>query len=155
MIYKKKWKNLWIGMVLISSLASLASTSPVQIDLQGYALNGYDPVAYFTLNKVVMGNSTYNYVYNEVTYLFSSSTHLALFQKDPEKYIPQYGGYCAYGATFGMKIVSDPANFTIVKDKLYLNVTPKIKKRWDKHPERYIKKANKKWSKTREKRVRQ
>jgi YHS domain-containing protein len=73
--------------------ACSAPLAPVNVDANGVALKGYDAVAYFTLGRPVKGKKEYQFEWENVKWLFSSSQHLALFQKNPERYAPQYGGY--------------------------------------------------------------
>ena len=73
--------------------ACSARTAPVNVDADGVALKGYDPVAYFTMGQPVKGQEEFMHEWQGARWLFSSSEHLALFQENPEKYAPQYGGY--------------------------------------------------------------
>ena len=87
----------------------------------GVAIDGYDPVAYFTQGKAVKGNKQFVVYANGVTYYCSSSQNKALFEKDYSKYEPQYGGWCAYAmGSYGEKVEVDPETFKIVNGKLYL-----------------------------------
>ena len=74
-------------------LACAGSLSPINVDAEGVALKGYDPVAYFTLRHPVKGQKERMFEWNNAKWFFSSSEHLAMFQKDPARYAPQYGGY--------------------------------------------------------------
>jgi YHS domain-containing protein len=135
---------------------AVAQTDPAvrkqQFNLEkGVAIQGYDPVAYFTQNKAVKGSAANAFVYKSVTYQFASPANLALFQKSPEKYEPQYGGWCAYamGAT-GEKVEIDPETFKISGGKLFLfyhsfinNTLPK----WNKDEQNLHKKADASWDK--------
>jgi YHS domain-containing protein len=113
------------------------------------AIQGYDPVSYFTSGKAVEGQKSIVHVYNGITYYFSSQSNRELFKKDPTKYEPQYGGWCAYamGAT-GEKVEIDPETFKIVNGKLYLfynayfnNTLPK----WNSDQTNLKSKADKNW----------
>ncbi len=87
---------------------------------KGLALEGYDPVSYFQ-QKPVKGQAAFNLVDQGIKYQFANAANLATFQKDPNKYEPQYGGWCAYamGKT-GEKVEVDPQTFKIIDGKLYL-----------------------------------
>jgi len=74
-------------------LACAGSLSPINVDAEGVALKGYDPVAYFTLGRPVKGQKEHMFEWNNAKWFFSSSEHLAMFQEDPARYAPQYGGY--------------------------------------------------------------
>ncbi len=96
----------------------------------GVAIKGYDPVAYFTQHKAVEGNGSFIYDWSGSTWKFSSQASLDSFKAAPEKYAPQYGGYCAYGCSRGYKAPTDPNAWTIVDNKLYLNYNLKVKEIW-------------------------
>ncbi|MCU0403728.1 MAG: YHS domain-containing protein [Chitinophagaceae bacterium] len=94
------------------------------------AVSGYDAVAYFTEEKAVKGSEAMSLEWGGATWLFSSEKNRDLFQKNPKLYAPQYGGYCAYGASNGYKAPTDPEAWTIVGGKLYLNYSKKVKETW-------------------------
>jgi YHS domain-containing protein len=84
-------------------------------------LKGYDPVAYFKQRKPVKGNPAIESTYQGATYLFASAANKAEFDKDPAKYVPSYGGFCAYGIALGvMADVEGPDSFTVYNGKLYV-----------------------------------
>jgi YHS domain-containing protein len=83
-------------------------------------LLGYDPVAYFTQGKAVRGTKQHKSTLPDRTYYFSSVEHKRLFDAAPQRYEPQYGGFCASGAAFAIKLGSDPTEFRIVNGKLYI-----------------------------------
>ena len=113
----------------------------------GLAVHGYDVVAYFTEGAPTRGFSKYSTVYEDATYRFSSQAHLDTFEKSPEKYVPQYGGYCAFGVSVGAKFDGDPNLWRIVDGKLYLNLNEDIQKTWEKNIPSNIKKADRNWQK--------
>lgn len=87
----------------------------------GVAISGYDPVAYFTMNKAVRGNKDFSVIDNGVTYYFSSASDRDAFKKSPSHYEPQYGGWCAYAmGKEGTKVEVDPETFKILDGKLFL-----------------------------------
>ena len=87
----------------------------------GIAIQGFDPVTYFTLNKAVKGNKEVLLVERGVVYYFSNNENRELFKKNPEKYAPEYGGWCAYAmGSKGEKVSIDPGTFKIVNNRLYL-----------------------------------
>ena len=94
-----------------------------QID--GLALHGFDPVAYFTQNKPVKGEPLLTASYQGVTYQFASKEDQAAFQANPVKYVPQYGGFCALATSLGIKADIDPHAFAINDGKLYVNYSDK------------------------------
>lgn len=111
----------------------------------GLAVHGYDVVAYFTDGAPTAGRSKYSTVYEDATYRFASEEHLDTFEKNPEKYAPQYGGYCAFGVSVGAKFDGDPQLWKIADGKLYLNLNEDIQKTWQKDIPGNIKKANRNW----------
>jgi YHS domain-containing protein len=111
----------------------------------GVAINGFDPVAYFTLQKALEGNSNYSYEWSGSIWKFVSKDNLNLFQANPEKYAPQFGGYCAYGCSEKHLSPTDPKAFTIINDKLYLNYNQKVKEVWIKDTANRIQTANQYW----------
>jgi YHS domain-containing protein len=109
-----------------------SSINAVNVDENRVAVKGYDTVAYFTESKPVKGSDQYTANYQGAVYQFSSSENLALFKGNPEKYAPQYGGYCAFGVTQEKKYDIDPTAWAIVGDKLYLNLNAGAQRVWDK-----------------------
>jgi len=114
-------------------------------------INGYDPVAYFTEGKPVKGNGWNVAEHDGVTYMFADKKNKKMFEADPEKYLPEYGGYCAYGVAVGKKFEIDPEVWKIENGKLYLNLDEGIQKKWNKDIPGYIQKADANWSEIKEK----
>ncbi len=111
----------------------------------GLALRGYDPVAYFTEGKPVIGTATYTATYNEATYRFTTEENLKAFNATPEKYVPQYGGFCAFGVAVGAKFDGDPELWRIEDGTLYLNLNPDMQEQWKKDIPGHITKADTNW----------
>lgn len=110
------------------------------------AVSGYDAVAYFTQSKPVRGSARFKYEFKGVEWYFSSEEHLELFKKTPEKYMPQYGGFCAWAvAEKKSRAAADPNFWKIVNDKLYLNYDRNIQEKWLKDIPGFIKAADKNW----------
>jgi len=114
-------------------------------------LVGYDPVAYFTDGKPMRGSGHHVTVHDGVTYAFTSKEHKKLFEADPQKYLPAYGGYCAYGVAVGKKFVIDPEAWKIVDGRLYLNLDKDVQKKWAEDIPGYIKKADANWPRIKDK----
>lgn len=117
---------------------------------KGVAIQGYDPVAYFTQNKAVKGNKQFAAIAEGVTYYFSSAENKAIFLKDYTKYEPQYGGWCAYamGAS-NDKVEIDPETFKIVNGKLFLFYHSWVNNtlnKWNKDESNLKAKADKNWT---------
>ena len=111
----------------------------------GVALKGYDVVAFFTEHMPVKGYDSLKLERNKTLWYFSSQQNLDSFKADTVKYIPQYGGYCAFGASRGYKAPTEVDTWTILDNKLYFNYNQAVKQTWDKEPKVYIKLADEKW----------
>ncbi|MDB9316655.1 YHS domain-containing (seleno)protein [Nodularia spumigena] len=109
------------------------------------ALKGFDPVAYFQQGKPIAGNPNFTYQWANVNWRFSTAQNRDLFAKNPEKYAPQYGGFCAWAVSQGYTAPIDPNAWKIVEGKLYLNADLRIQKRWERDIPGNIKKADKNW----------
>ena len=111
----------------------------------GIAINGYDPVAYFIQNKALQGIDSFSTNWSGSKWKFISKTNLDSFKLTPEKYAPQYGGFCAYGCSENHKSPTNPNAFTIVGNKLYMNYSIKVKEYWLKDTTGKINAANTYW----------
>jgi hypothetical protein len=143
----KTLKTLVSGIALASSIATaaFAAGNDVNASNTGLALQGYDPVAYFTEGEATQGLYTITAVHNDATYWFSSEEHKATFEANPEAYLPQYGGFCAFGAAMGFKFDGDPELWKIVDGELFLNLASDIQERWEGDIPGYIEKADANW----------
>lgn len=111
----------------------------------GVAINGYDPVAYFSAGKPVRGLAEFTHSWRGATWRFASAANRDLFAAAPERYAPQYGGFCAYGVTQGYAVKTEPDAWKIVDGKLYLNYDQSVQKRWSSDIPGYIAKAEQRW----------
>ncbi|MCU0868312.1 MAG: YHS domain-containing protein [Burkholderiales bacterium] len=112
---------------------------------QEFAILGYDTVAYFTDGKAVKGNPAYATEWMGAKWLFASQAHLDAFRAAPEKYAPQYGGYCAYGVSQDHLVKIQPDQFRILDGKLYLNYDADVQKKWLVDPVGFIRLADAKF----------
>ena len=129
-------------------LALLALLLPASAGAQErLAIKGYDPVAYFTEGKPVPGKPELSSTWQDARWQFASPAHRDLFVASPEKYAPQYGGYCALGVSMGGKYEVDPEQWTIVDGKLYLNYDRKGRDTFRADQVATIGKANQNWGK--------
>jgi hypothetical protein len=145
--YKPMRKLLITGCFgFLISMQCFAQKSPV-FNTDGTAINGYDVVAFFTDSKPVKGNEQFTYKWQDVNWKFASKDHLDTFKAMPEKYAPQYGGYCAYGTADGdgHKAPTDIDTWTIAGDKLYFNYNKNVKNMWMKDQIQLIEKADMNW----------
>jgi len=124
-----------------------ASTNSIYTGLNdNIAVSGYDTVAYFTQGEPVLGDKAFSTEYNGAEWHFSSQANLDLFNTDPEKYAPQFGGHCAYGMALGSRAQGDPKKWTIVEGKLYLNYTQTTRMRWISRQAEYIPRGDSNWA---------
>jgi YHS domain-containing protein len=129
-------------------LAPLAlAAQAVNTDKNGVAANGYDLVAYFTENDPVSGSEKITANHGGATYRFSTEANRDAFSADPDRYLPLYGGYCAYGVASGYKVKTDPDAFSIVDGKLYLNYSTGVQRKWKEDIAGYVAKADSNWRK--------
>jgi YHS domain-containing protein len=135
--------------VLAAAALLLTSLVPAfageYFEKDGVVIYGYDPVAYFAEMKPVKGLPEFHAEYQGSTFYFSSAANRDRFSMQPDKFAPQYGGYCAFGMAKGYKAVIDPAAFTVVDDKLYLNYSESVRFQWSLDIPGYILKANANW----------
>jgi len=134
-----------MGFLLCVSLGVLAQKSAVFIAPEGGAIHGYDPVAYFKESKAVKGDKKFSYTWNSADWYFASQQNLDTFKASPEKYAPQYGGYCAYGMADGHKAPTEPEAWLIADGKLYFNYNKTVQAMWKNKQAAYIQTADKIW----------
>lgn len=127
------------------------STAPVNADKTGLALRGYDPVAYFETGTPTEGSAEITATVEGVSYRFASEAHKQTFLADPAKYLPQFGGFCAIGTSYGEKVDADPKTGRVVKGKLYVNFSPEVQKLFDKDVAGTIARAEENWPKVKTK----
>ena len=123
----------------------MSAKNLVNANWWGVGISGYDPVAYFTDGKPEKGDQLYQSTVNGVIYRFASSQHKTLFDANPARYIPQFGGYCAYGVSNGDLLAIDPAAFQIINDKLFLQYSMGVMKKFNKDQSACLQKADSNW----------
>ena len=130
-----------LSALILSSLAFAQNSS-----INTVAVQGYDVVSYHigdgTPAKGNGGNVAY---FKGETYLFSNADNKAAFEADPDKYVPAYGGYCAFGVTGGRKFVGDPLAYRVVDGTLYLNLSKQVQERWIQNIPGNIERADQRW----------
>lgn len=139
---------LIVMALLFNALPAFSSIALAKIYTKedNLALNGYDPVAYFTKDEATPGSDQFAIQYNGVVWKFTSAEHQAQFEADPDKYQPQYGGYCAWAAAEKKKLApGDPNIWKIVEGKLYVNYNKGVQKIWEKDIPRFIARADANW----------
>jgi YHS domain-containing protein len=117
----------------------------LNVDSSGVILKGYDPVAYFVQKKAVKGSPKYKTTNRGATYYFSSAADLAIFKKNPSKYVPEYGGFCANGMANRKAADVDPSVFFVLKGKLYVCASAEAEKEFQSNLQQNTKKADQNW----------
>ena len=139
--------SLLLGLALVSAPLEAAEKAVNTTLFGNLAVNGYDPVAYFTDKKPVEGSKQFAVEWNGATWRFASASHRDLFKAEPVKFAPQFGGYCAYAVSKGETANIDPKAWSVVNGKLYLNYDKEIQTMWEKDKPGYITKADGHWPK--------
>ncbi len=140
-------RDIVIGTTLAClPLGAFAMDVPeLNLSSSGLALRGIDPTSYFNSGKPLEGDPSITVEHKGGTYRFASEKARAAFLQSPDFYLPQYGGYCAYGTAVGSKVDGDPYRWNIVDDKLYLNINRPVDLLWKTNKSGYIADANKNW----------
>ncbi len=126
--------------------APAAAKEPVYTGIfSSLAVSGYDPVAYFVEDRPVEGRQAFEFEWNGATWRFADADNLAAFEADPEKFAPQYGGYCAWAVSQGTTASTDPEVWRIVDGKLYLNYSKSVQSTWVQDIPGNIAKAGRNW----------
>ena len=112
------------------------------------AIEGYDPVAFFTEHKAVKGDKANSYKWNDATWYFLTADNMNLFKANPENYAPQFGGYCSFAVSTGFTAKIDPETFEIIDGKLYLYNDQNFKTKWMADPKGNLQKDIDNWAKT-------
>jgi YHS domain-containing protein len=140
-------------MVLVAAVAAVAWSVPAAAGtvvntgyFGGVAIEGYDPVAYFTDGRATKGSEEFTYDWLGATWHFANAEHRELFTSKPVRYAPQYGGHCALGTAFGESTANiDPEAWSIVDGKLYLQYSQGAREGWEQDRAKRIAEANQKW----------
>jgi YHS domain-containing protein len=135
-----------LGLFLIAAISpALAAKSPLYTGkIEGVALGGYDPTSYFS-GAPVEGDAAITTNWQGATWRFTSTANRDMFTARPEKYAPQYGGYCAYAAAKGSLAPADPTAWTVHGGKLYVNYSSGVRDTWSKDIDGYVKKGDANW----------
>lgn len=131
-------------------LAAQDGHGALNADDNGVMLSGYDAVAYQTESKPVKGSAEFTAAHDGVIYRFASAANRDAFKANPQKFAPAYGGYCAMGVAVGKKLPADPAAFSVVNGRLFLNVNQEVKGMWSKDVAGNNAKANRNWAKVKD-----
>lgn len=152
-------KSLLIGMILTMPALGLgpvlafdpASPAPINVERSGVGLKGYDPLGYFNEGKPVEGDPTITAVHDGTAYVFASEANRDAFIVDPDRYLPEYGGFCALATSYGKKVDIDPNAWKIVDGKLYVQANMRAAEIWEKDISGNIDKADANWPEIKDK----
>ena len=133
--------NIVVFLILSSFGTIIAMATEPQI-----AIKKYDPVAYFTESKAMLGTDDHTFTYHDTVWYFSSQKNRDLFVADPQAYAPQYDGFCAWAMTESRLAHTDPEVWKIVDGKLYLNCSRAAYEKWARNIPAHIKMADRIWA---------
>jgi YHS domain-containing protein len=139
---------IWLsGAVLAAPMALADTPRPINTlgSWEGIAIRGYDPVAYFRDGGPRPGKPEFSASHGGAIWRFASAEHKALFEADPERYLPAYGGFCAYGTSRGYLVKIEPEAWSIVDGRLYLNYDLRVRATWLGRTRTYIARADGNW----------
>lgn len=134
-----------VGGMTAAAWAQGPPKTPFNVDSEGVMLHGYDPVAYFTVGKAVEGRRDIEHVWNGVRWRFASPANREAFTKAPERYAPQFGGYCAWAVSRNHVADVDPQAFAVVDGKLYVNYSRLVAARWRLNRDANIARGHQNW----------
>jgi len=126
-------RHIGAGLVAVALLLgglAQADNPPVSTDEAGRAIRGYDAVAYFADGQPQPGSEAFSHDWQGAVWLFASAAHRDAFKAEPARYAPQFGGYCAYAISKGHAVEARPEVWSIVDDRLYLNLGPGAQQKW-------------------------
>ncbi len=137
--------------ILLAAVVTLPSIAGgpekmVAVGPDNVAIKGYDTVAYFTEGQAMKGQSKFAASWNGVEWYFANAGHRDLFAANPERYAPQFGGFCANGLSKGKQVAANPEIWTVVDGKLYIKFSEKAREQWSKDRAEKIKKAEENWA---------
>lgn len=147
---RKELPLRFLSSVLVCLIPFVAEAKVSYNTEPKYGIHGYDPVSYITLQKAQEGKKDINVSFDGVTYLFETLANKEVFLKEPQKYIPAYGGWCAYAMADGEKVDIDPKKFKIINGKAYLfynGIWGDTLKKWEKDEINLKAKADESWQK--------
>ena len=136
--------RFWLVLLILPSLV-LADNNRVNSDKDDIAIHGYDPVAYFVADKAVPGKQDLSHQWFGATWLFSNAQNRQAFIDNPQQYMPEFGGFCAYAASVGQFADVDPQAWSIVNGRLYLNFSLRVREIWRPRAEEFMGDAKLLW----------
>ena len=141
----RKFLSLLLFIPFLATSALAENKSLQNVDKNNLAIQGYDPVAFFTENKAIKGKPEFKSAYEGATYLLASAENKKLFEKEPSKYRPAFGGFCAFGVSRNKLVEIDPEAFQIVDGHLLLQYSKGVRNDFNKDVQGNLAKANQNW----------
>jgi len=138
---------VFAATVTIAVRPTAAAVDPVNKNIFGTAVQGYDAVAYFKESRPVKGKNEFRHDWLGAKWYFASAANRDDFARNPEMYVPQFGGYCSWAVAHGYTANIDPEAWKVIDGKLYLNYDRDVQKKWEQDIPGFIKKANENWPK--------
>jgi YHS domain-containing protein len=139
-------RNLLLAGAFLSLAPTLAfAAKGFDVHLKNAALGGYDAVAYFSEKAAKPGDAANKLNWKGADWYFTSAENMKLFAASPEKYAPQYGGFCAFAAAKGAIAPGDPEAWTVFKEKLYINYSPAVREEWRQDIPGFLVESEKNW----------
>lgn len=134
-----------IVLVAAAAIATAAAKPPVNVSRGQIALRGHDAVAYWTEGRPVPGSAHFEHRWNGAVWRFATTANRDAFAKDPARYAPEFGGYCAYAVSRGYTADADPSAWRIVDGRLYVNYSKRVQSLWEQDIQGNIAKARSNW----------
>jgi YHS domain-containing protein len=138
-------RSLIVAIFSLSLIASAADKQLVNKDADGFAVQRFDPVAFFVDGRPEKGDPKIQSIYQGARYVFTSADHKRMFDAEPAKYVPVYGGYCAYGVANGHTVPVKIETWQIFDNKLILNYDSDVRTKFDKDKSGNLQKADANW----------
>jgi hypothetical protein len=136
---------LVVGVVVVGTAVASAEQARWYVSRGQLALGGYDAVAYFTEARPVRGSAEFEIEWAGARWRFASAASRDAFTDAPERYAPQFGGYCAWAVSQGYTASGDPEAWTVVDGKLYINYSRSVRRTWERDAEGNIRKGDANW----------
>lgn len=147
-------RALFAVIVVLAGGTSLALAQRAEVFQSGQeqfgaslAVGGYDTVAYHAQKQAIVGNPAFRVSWKSAEWRFATAENRDQFVKEPEKFAPQFGGYCAFAVAYGSTAAGDPKLFTLVDGKLYLNLNESVQSTWQRDRANLIKRGEQNWPK--------
>jgi YHS domain-containing protein len=140
-----RFRRVVPALMLAGSLTAAMAAQHVNVDRAQLAVKGYDVVAYFVEGRPEPGSAAFEYTHGGVRYRFASAANRDRFREAPERYLPQYGGFCAYAVSRGYTADTDPLAWKIVDGRLFLNYDRGAQRKWEEDVAGNIRKGDANW----------